>query len=37
MSKRVRNRPMRLSARNRLNGKVVEVTKGVTTAHVLIL
>ena len=25
---------MRLSARNRLKGKVVEVTKGQTTAHV---
>ena len=27
---------MRISARNRLQGKVVEVTKGATTAHVLI-
>jgi molybdopterin-binding protein len=27
---------MRLSARNRLKGKVVEVTKGQTTAHVRI-
>ena len=27
---------MRLSARNSLKGKVVEVTKGVTTAHVRI-
>lgn len=27
---------MRLSARNRLRGKVVEVTKGQTTAHVRI-
>lgn len=25
---------MRISARNRLKGKVVEVTKGATTAHV---
>ena len=27
---------MRISARNRLKGKVVEVTKGATTAHVKI-
>ena len=27
---------MRLSARNRLQGKIVEITKGVTTAHVRI-
>ena len=27
---------MRISARNRLRGKVVEVTKGQTTAHVRI-
>ncbi len=27
---------MRLSARNRLKGKVTEVTKGATTAHVKI-
>lgn len=27
---------MRISARNRLKGKVVEVTKGATTAHVRI-
>ena len=27
---------MRISARNRLEGKVVEVTKGATTAHVRI-
>ena len=27
---------MRISARNRLQGKVVEVTKGATTAHVRI-
>ena len=27
---------MRLSARNRLKGKVVEVTRGQTTAHVRI-
>jgi molybdopterin-binding protein len=27
---------MRRSARNRLQGKIVEVTKGVTTAHVRI-
>lgn len=27
---------MRISARNRLKGKVVEVTKGTTTAHVKI-
>jgi molybdopterin-binding protein len=27
---------MRVSARNRLKGKVVEVTKGTTTAHVKI-
>lgn len=27
---------MRLSARNRLPGKVVEITKGATTAHVRI-
>ncbi|NNM72456.1 TOBE domain-containing protein [Enterovirga aerilata] len=27
---------MRLSARNRLKGKIVEVTKGQTTAHVRI-
>ena len=27
---------MRLSARNKLKGKVVEVTKGQTTAHVRI-
>ena len=25
---------MKLSARNRLKGKIVEVTKGATTAHV---
>jgi molybdopterin-binding protein len=28
--------PMRISARNRLKGKVTEVTKGATTAHVKI-
>lgn len=27
---------MKISARNRLKGKVVEVTKGATTAHVRI-
>ncbi|MCX8996055.1 molybdopterin-binding protein [Rhizobiaceae bacterium BDR2-2] len=27
---------MRISARNRLKGKIVEVTKGATTAHVRI-
>ena len=27
---------MKISARNRLKGKVVEVTKGATTAHVWI-
>jgi molybdopterin-binding protein len=27
---------MKISARNRLRGKVVEVTKGATTAHVRI-
>lgn len=27
---------MRISARNRLKGKVVEITKGATTAHVRI-
>jgi molybdopterin-binding protein len=27
---------MRVSARNRLKGTIVEVTKGATTAHVLI-
>lgn len=27
---------MKISARNRLKGKVVEVTKGATTAHVKI-
>jgi molybdopterin-binding protein len=27
---------MKISARNRLKGKVVEVTKGTTTAHVRI-
>jgi molybdopterin-binding protein len=27
---------MRISARNVLNGKIVEVTKGATTAHVKI-
>jgi molybdopterin-binding protein len=27
---------MKISARNRLNGKVVEVKKGATTAHVKI-
>lgn len=27
---------MKISARNRLNGKVVEITKGATTAHVRI-
>lgn len=27
---------MRISARNRLRGKIVEVTKGQTTAHVRI-
>jgi molybdopterin-binding protein len=27
---------MRISARNRLKGKVIEVTKGTTTAHVKI-
>ena len=27
---------MKLSARNKFKGKIVEVTKGTTTAHVLI-
>ncbi|HWM81569.1 MAG TPA: molybdopterin-binding protein [Pseudolabrys sp.] len=27
---------MRISARNRLKGKIVEVTKGATTAHIKI-
>jgi molybdopterin-binding protein len=28
--------PMKISARNRLKGKIVEVVKGATTAHVRI-
>jgi molybdopterin-binding protein len=31
-----RSRSMKLSARNVLQGKIVEVTKGQTTAHVVI-
>jgi len=27
---------MKISARNRLKGKIIEVTKGATTAHVMI-
>jgi molybdopterin-binding protein len=29
-------KPMKLSARNQLKGKIVEVTKGATTSHVKI-
>jgi molybdopterin-binding protein len=29
-------KPMKISARNRLKGKIVEVKKGTTTAHVKI-
>jgi molybdopterin-binding protein len=31
-----RNKPMKLSARNQPPGKVVAVTKGSTTAHVIV-
>ena len=30
----VRERPMKISARNQLKGKIIEVKKGATTAHV---
>jgi molybdopterin-binding protein len=30
------NRPVKISARNQLKGKIIEVTKGQTTAHVRI-
>ena len=33
---RITGGPMKLSARNVLNGKIVEVKKGATTAHVRI-
>ena len=29
-----KEKPMKLSARNQLKGKIVEVTKGATTSHV---
>jgi molybdopterin-binding protein len=29
-------KPMKISARNILKGKIVEITKGATTSHVLI-